>query len=186
MISEKENIRISKFLSLVLRHQPETIGIELDSNGWTDIKTLIEKSNQSGMSLTIDILRHVVETNPKKRFAFNEAFDKIRANQGHSVEVELGYAAQKPPAILYHGTAGKFVAAILEQGLRKGERHHVHLSAEIETAIKVGQRHGKPFVFEVMAGKMFDDKYEFFLSDNGVWLTESVPANYLSQNNAGA
>lgn len=182
MITEKENIRISKFLSLVLRHKPEEIGIDLDSNGWTDVKALIEKTNQSGISLNFDILKHIVDTNPKRRFAFNETLDKIRANQGHSVEVELGYIAKQPPSILYHGTAEKNVASILQQGLRKGERHHVHLSADVDTAIKVGQRHGKPVVFEVKAEQMFDDKHEFYLSDNGVWLTEHVPAKYLRKN----
>lgn len=181
MISEKENLRISKLLSLVLRHQPETIGIELDDNGWTDVSVLLDKINQSGQSINIDILRHVVITNTKKRFAFNETFDKIRANQGHSVDVELGYQSQKPPRILYHGTAETYVDQILAEGLRKGKRHHVHLSADVETAIKVGQRHGKPFVFQVLAEEMYKDKFEFLLSDNGVWLTDQVPPKYLAQ-----
>lgn len=179
MITEKENIKISKFLSLVLRHSPETIGIELDSNGWTDVQTLLEKINKQNISLSIDTLKHIVDTNPKKRFAFNDTFDKIRANQGHSVEIELGYASQKPPAILYHGTGQKSVDAIQDTGLQKRSRHHVHLSADVETAIKVGQRHGKPFVFEVLAEQMFNAGYEFYLSDNGVWLTDNVPTNFL-------
>ena len=125
------------------------------------------------------ILKHIVETSPKQRFAFNETFDKIRAHQGHSVEVELGYNPQKPPTILYHGTGKNAVPQILELGLQKQSRHHVHLSVDIETAIKVGQRHGKPVVFEVFSEKMFKDKYEFYRSDNGVWLTDQVPAKYL-------
>jgi putative RNA 2'-phosphotransferase len=181
MISEKENIRISKFLSLVLRHKPETIGIELDSNGWTDVETLIHKLNKTDIFLSIDILKHIVETNAKKRFAFNETYDKIRANQGHSVDVELGYTAQKPPAILYHGTGEKSVPRIYKEGLHKMDRHHVHLTADIGTAIKVGQRHGKPFVFEILASEMFDANHDFYVSANGVWLTENVPAKFLRQ-----
>jgi len=179
MISEKETIRISKFLSLVLRHKPEEIGIELDNNGWTDVSTLIRTVNQKGILLNIDILKHVVDTNPKKRFAFDDTFEKIRANQGHSVEVELGYEAKQPPAILYHGTGEKYVNQILQSGLDKRSRHHVHLTSDFDTAIKVGQRHGKPVVFEVMAAQMFNEKMDFYLSDNGVWLTDIVPSRFL-------
>lgn len=179
MISEKENTRISKFLSLVLRHKPEEIGIELDENGWTDVTMLIEKVNKAGIALTFEILKHVVDTNAKKRYSFNESFDKIRANQGHSVEIDLGYTPQVPPEILYHGTGEKFIGSILEKGLLKQNRHHVHLSADVETAFMVGQRHGKPFVFEVLAGQMHRDNFQFFLSANGVWLTDFVPVKYL-------
>jgi putative RNA 2'-phosphotransferase len=181
MISEKQITSISKFLSLVLRHQPETIGIELDQNGWTDVETLLKKTNGYGIKLDNETLKHVVETNSKKRFAFNDTFDRIRASQGHSVEIELGYTARKPPAILYHGTGEKSVQSILDTGLEKQSRQQVHLSADLETAIKVGQRHGKPFVFKVLAELMFNDKFEFFISDNGVWLTDNVPAKYLKR-----
>jgi putative RNA 2'-phosphotransferase len=179
MISEKETTRISKFLSLVLRHKPDTIGIELDENGWTDVAVMINKINQTGLHINFEMLKHVVDTNPKKRFAFNLTFDKIRANQGHSVDVELGYVSQQPPAVLYHGTSTNTMDAILKNGLQKMDRHHVHLSADVETAIKVGQRHGKPFIFAVRADEMFQKKYEFYQSDNGVWLTDHVPANFL-------
>jgi putative RNA 2'-phosphotransferase len=182
MISEKQITSISKFLSLVLRHQPETIGIQLDQNGWTNVDTLLEKSNSYGIKLDNETLKHIVEINSKKRFAFNDTFDRIRASQGHSVEIELGYKSQKPPEILYHGTGEKSVQSILDTGLEKQSRQQVHLSADIETAIKVGQRHGKPFVFKVLAEQMFNDKFEFFISDNGVWLTENVPTKYLKQN----
>src|SRR6185437_2977524 len=148
MISEKQITHISKFLSLVLRHQPETIGIELDQNGWTDVNLLIEKANIYGIQFDKKTLKHVVETNSKKRFDFNETLDKIRASQGHSVEIELGYSNQKPPKILFHGTGEKSVKSILDAGLKKRSRQHVHLSSNFETAIKVGQRHGKPFVFK--------------------------------------
>jgi putative RNA 2'-phosphotransferase len=186
MISEKQLVRISKFLSLVLRHQPETIGIELDQNGWADVDALIEKTNGHGIKLDMGTLKYVVATNSKKRFAFNDAFDKIRASQGHSIYVELGYVSQVPPEFLYHGTGEKSVEPIRRSGIEKRSRQHVHLSKDVETAIKVGQRHGKPFVFKVRAGQMHDDKFEFFLSDNGVWLTDSVPARYLEQNDGRA
>lgn len=179
MMTDKENTRISKFLSLVLRHRPETIGIELDENGWTDVKMLIDRMNQKDFSITVDILQLIVATNPKKRFALNERGDMIRANQGHSIEVDLGYIVQHPPAILYHGTGEKSVSRIQKEGLVKMDRHHVHLSADIETAMKVGQRHGKPFVFQVLAEKMFLENFAFYLSDNGVWLTDSVPVDFL-------
>jgi putative RNA 2'-phosphotransferase len=182
MISEKQITHISKFLSLVLRHQPETIGIQLDQNGWADVSELIEKANKYGVKFDSELLHHIVQTNSKKRFAFNETLDKIRASQGHSVEIELGYKSQKPPEILYHGTSEKSVQSILDIGLEKRKRQHVHLSSDIETAIKVGQRHGKPFVFIVFAGQMYNDNLQFFISDNGVWLTDNVPTKYLKRN----
>lgn len=180
----KQEINISKFLSLVLRHQPETIGIHLDHNGWTDVDELIEKSNIYGVKFDRETLNHIVETNPKKRFAFNDTFDKIRASQGHSIEIELGYTNQKPPEILYHGTGEKSVQSIIDTGLEKRSRQHVHLSSDIETAIKVGQRHGKPYVFKVLAGQMYNNNFQFFISDNGVWLTDNVPTKYLKRNDA--
>lgn len=182
MISDKQITHISKFLSLVLRHQPETIGIQLDQNGWTDIAELIEKANNHGIKFDREILNHIVETNSKKRFAFNDTFDKIRASQGHSIEIELGYTNQKPPTILFHGTGEKYVQSILDTGLEKRTRQHVHLSSDFETAVKVGQRHGKPFVFKVFAEQMYHDNYQFFISDNGVWLTDNVPTKYLKHN----
>lgn len=181
MISEKENKNISKFLSLVLRHQPELIGIELDENGWTDVDTLIERSGKHGMVYDIAALKHVVETNNKQRFAFNDTYDRIRANQGHSVEVDLGYEAKMPPDVLYHGSATKNAGSILASGLEKRDRHHVHLSADVATAANVGQRHGKPVIFEVQALQMYHDGIPFFLSNNGVWLTDAVPPQYLKQ-----
>lgn len=186
MIDEKENTRISKFLSLVLRHSPETIGIQLDENGWTDVATLIDRINANGISINIDILKYVVDTNSKKRFAFNEKFDKVRANQGHSVEVDLGYTPKQPPAILYHGTGERSVSKILLAGLQKMERHHVHLSADMETALKVGQRHGKPVLFEILAAQMYEAKFAFYLSDNGVWLTEHVPVRFIKPLDVGS
>jgi len=181
MINEKENTKISKFLSLVLRHKPETIQINLDENGWTSVDELIENAHKFGYHFDREILKFIVETNAKKRFAFNDNFDKIRANQGHSVEVELGYSPQIPPVILYHGTSEKSVALILQTGLEKQSRHHVHLSKDVDTALVVGTRHGKPFVFEVLAELMHSDGFEFYLSENGVWLTDNVPVKYLRE-----
>ncbi|MEO6980479.1 MAG: RNA 2'-phosphotransferase [Mucilaginibacter sp.] len=181
MLTEKEAAKISKFLSLVLRHQPEVIGLILDENGWADVDELIAKCNSNGHKIDFATLKHAVETNNKKRFSFNDTFDKIRASQGHSVEIDLGYIATPPPKTLYHGTATKSVDAILLTGLEKRNRQHVHLSKDIETAAKVGQRHGKVFIFEVDAGQMQVDGFEFFISENGVWLTDNVPVKYLSK-----
>ena len=182
MTSEKQITHISKFLSLVLRHKPETIGIQLDQNGWTDVDELIDKANMYGIKFDRTLLNYVVETNSKKRFSFNETLDKIRASQGHSIDIDLGYKPQKPPEILYHGTGKQFVQSILEKGIEKRSRQHVHLSSDIETAIKVGQRHGKPFVFTILAEQMCNDNFEFFISENGVWLTDNVPTKYLDRN----
>lgn len=179
MLTEKENKTISKFLSYVLRHEPHAIGIQLDENGWTDVHVLIEKASESGIRIDLEILKHIVATNNKKRFVLNDTFTLIRAHQGHSVEVELGYPAQKPPEILYHGTGDKYVESILETGIEKRDRHHVHMTADLQTAINVGQRHGKPVVLEVLAGQMHSDQLEFYLSENGVWLTAHVPVMYL-------
>jgi putative RNA 2'-phosphotransferase len=178
-MTEKEITRISKFLSLVLRHKPETIGIALDENGWTDVGILLDKARQAGVALTPGILRLVVDTNAKKRFAFDETGARIRASQGHSVEIDLGYKALTPPDILYHGTAEKWLHSILETGLDKRRRHHVHLSADVETALNVGQRHGKPIVLSVLAGNMHAEGFAFFRSENGVWLTDRVPPAFI-------
>lgn len=182
MINDKQLTHISKFLSLVLRHQPEIISIQLDQNGWTNVNELIEKSNNYGVQFDRETLNHIVATNSKKRFAFNNTFDKIRASQGHSIEIELGYINQKPPEMLFHGTSEKSVHSILLTGLEKRSRQHVHLSSDFETAVKVGQRHGKPFVFKVLAAQMYTDNFQFFISDNGVWLTDNVPTKYLKHN----
>jgi len=179
MISEKETTGFSKFLSLVLRHQPETIGIELDEQGWVPVDQLIAACNAHGKKLTVETLNHVVATNSKKRFAFDESGLKIRASQGHSVEVELGYTPQIPPELLFHGTGSQSVQSILPGGLEKRSRQHVHLSRDVETAIAVGGRHGKPVIFEVPALQMHAEGHLFYLSENGVWLTDVVPATYL-------
>jgi putative RNA 2'-phosphotransferase len=140
---------------------------------------LISKMNQFGKKIDLEILKELVSKDNKKRYAFNDDLTMIRASQGHSIDVELGYTPKSPPEILYHGTAEKFVESILKSGLQKRNRHHVHLSKDIETAIKVGQRHGKPVVFEVFAGKMFAKGFEFYESDNAVWLCDAVPVAFL-------
>lgn len=179
MISERQITQISKFLSLVLRHQPGKIGIKLDQNGWADIDLLIKNSNSYGLKFDKELLKHIVVTSPKKRFAFNDTFEKIRANQGHSVSVDLEFKSLKPPEFLFHGTSEKSVQSILQNGLNKQRRLHVHLSFDEETAIKVGKRRGTPFVFIVHAEQMFNDNFEFFISENGVWLIDHVPVKYL-------
>lgn len=171
--------RTSKFLSLVLRHRPELIGITLDSAGWVSAAELLRACRAHGRPLTPEELREVVASNDKRRFSFSEDGRKVRANQGHSVPVELGYSPTVPPEILYHGTAEKFLPLIREEGLKKGARHHVHLSADEETAERVGGRRGRPVILKVESGRMRQEGYEFFLSANGVWLTEHVPPEYL-------
>lgn len=179
MLTEKETTRVSKFLSLVLRHKPEEIGLSLDANGWAGVSELLQRMSAAGVKIDRTTLERVVAVNNKKRFAFSDDGTRIRANQGHSVEVELGYQPQTPPAVLYHGTAEKNVQAILKEGLVKQSRHHVHLSADTDTAVKVGQRHGKPVVLQVSAGEMRKDGHVFYRSANGVWLTEGVPPRYI-------
>jgi putative RNA 2'-phosphotransferase len=179
-MEEKETTKISKFLSLVLRHKPEVVGIELDENGWTDVSVLIQKCNAYGIHFDFPMLKHVVDTNNKKRFSFDDSLTKIRASQGHSINIDLGYEPKIPPEILFHGTGLKFVESILNTGLEKRNRNHVHLSIDIETAVNVGKRHGKPVVFKIFSGNMVKDcDYKFYLSDNGVWLTDNVPPKYL-------
>ena len=178
-MDKRRQKRISKFLSYVLRHHPDSIGIELNRQGWTDVEELLRKAGQRGMRITLDELRTVVKENDKQRFSFSKDSMRIRANQGHSIEVDLGYEEVAPPDVLYHGTAQRNLGLIRVEGLTKGNRHHVHLSPDSETARKVGQRYGKPVVLEIKAGQMHADGYKFYLSANGVWLREYVPASYL-------
>ncbi|MCC6370385.1 MAG: RNA 2'-phosphotransferase [Bacteroidia bacterium] len=169
----------SRFLSLVLRHKPETIGLSMDANGWVNVDELIEKCNQNNFPLDFSLLEEIVETNDKNRFSFSEDLLKIRANQGHSVEIDLALAPKEAPALLYHGTVEKFLESINQQGLKKMERQHVHLSKDLQTAQKVGSRRGKPVILKINAQQMQADGYVFYQSDNGVWLCEEVPAKYI-------
>jgi putative RNA 2'-phosphotransferase len=170
----------SKFLSLVLRHEPQAAGLKLNEAGWAGVDELLAGCAKAGVSISGDELREIVRTSDKQRFALSEDGMRIRANQGHSVEVELGHAPATPPEVLWHGTAEKYVTSIREQGLVKGARHHVHLSPTPEAASAVGRRHGRLVLLEVAAGRMHRDGIAFFLTPNGVWLTEHVPAAYLT------
>ncbi|SEE32399.1 putative RNA 2'-phosphotransferase [Tenacibaculum sp. MAR_2010_89] len=179
-MNEKKIKRISKFLSLLLRHQPEKIGLQLDSNGWAVVEELLQKSRKHGVRFSIDELEGLVVNNDKKRFTFNDDKTKIRANQGHSLKtIDIELKPVQPPEFLYHGTVAKFMNVIHDKGLQKMSRQHVHLSAEIETAMKVGSRRGKPIILTVKSGEMQSEGYEFYLSENNVWLTDSVPSEFI-------
>jgi len=167
----------SKFLSYVLRHHPDRLGLKLDRSGWVPVTDLLRALREHKNPMKRSHLQKVVRANDKKRFEFSEDGERIRASQGHSIDVDLGYEAKEPPELLYHGTAERFVPDIRKQGLQKRSRHHVHLSADEVTARKVGQRHGKPVVLTVLAGLMED--HEFFLSTNGVWLVSDVPPDFI-------
>jgi putative RNA 2'-phosphotransferase len=175
----EDEVKISKFLSLVLRHNPALIGLKLDANGWASVTELLDKMRLKGHGISLEDLKHLVETNSKKRFAFSNDFEKIRANQGHSVEIDLGYEKQVPPTVLFHGTAEKNVDLIMKDGIKKMNRHHVHLSQDITTARKVGMRHGKPVILNVDAKRMAERGFDFHLSNNGVWLTDFVPPEFI-------
>ncbi len=172
-------VRFSKFLSLVLRHQPQKYGLTLDENGWAQVDDLISVSNRAGVPLTIETLQQVVAQNDKQRFAISADGHAIRARQGHSISVDLQLVPLEPPPQLYHGTAERFVPSIREQGLLRRSRQQVHLSPDVQTALKVGQRHGKPIVLRVESGAMHRDGYHFYQSENGVWLVDTVPVAYL-------
>jgi putative RNA 2'-phosphotransferase len=178
-MNAKQRTHISKFLSFVLRHEPQTIGLTLDSSGWTSVDDLLARCNAAGESISREQLEEVVATNEKKRFAFSEDGTRIRASQGHSVAVELGYAPAEPPEILYHGTAEQFLPSIKTNGLNKQNRHHVHLSASPQTAKTVGDRHGPSVVLTIRSGEMRRQGHLFFISDNQVWLTDHVPPKYI-------
>ena len=173
--------RISKFLSLVLRHEPEKAGLKLDHAGWVTVDELLAGCIAAGMPITREDLATVVAQSDKKRFAFSEDGTRIRANQGHSVEVELALPPVAPPEFLFHGTADRFLESIRRSGLSKQQRRHVHLSAAREFATEVGKRHGRPVVLRVAAGEMSRHGHIFFCSANGVWLTESVPPQFLTE-----
>jgi putative RNA 2'-phosphotransferase len=176
---DKALVSTSKFLSLVLRHQPELIGLSLDTNGWADLRELVRLAHASGHRLTVDDILVIVRSSEKQRFTLDSSGQKIRANQGHSVEVDLELQPVQPPAVLYHGTATRFLPSIHQSGLIKGARHHVHLSLDANTASAVGGRHGYPVVLTVFAEDMWRSGCVFYQSKNGVWLTDHVPASYI-------
>lgn len=172
-------IKISKYLSFVLRHRPDAIGLQLDEQGWASVDELIAAAGRHGEVLSLDGIRQAVEQNDKKRFALSADEQRIRAVQGHSVEVDLQLQPQAPPPRLFHGTATRFLDSIREQGLRSGERQHVHLSADEETAVRVGARHGKPAVLTIDTAAMQRAGHVFYQSENGVWLTDAVLPEFI-------
>lgn len=179
MTQKSELTTISKFMSLVLRHQPEKIGLELDAAGWTHIDDLLRLAAEAGRTISRDQLNEVVATSDKQRFALSDDGLRIRANQGHSVEVDLGLTPLAPPDVLYHGTASRFLDSVLATGLERRSRHHVHLTAQADTAIAVGRRYGAPILLRVAAGAMAGRGHVFRCSANGVWLVEAVPAEFI-------
>ena len=180
--SDRRMRNTSKFISLILRHNPQVIGISLDEHGWADVKELIDGINRTeGHSLNMDTLDEIVRTDEKQRYSFNEDHSLIRANQGHSIPVDVELEERNPPDILWHGTGQKYVSSIDVQGLIPKSRLYVHLSSDMETARKVGSRHGRPVIYQVECRKMTEDGYRFFLSANRVWLTKEVPVEYLKK-----
>ena len=178
---ETNLVKISKLLSFVLRHRPDKMGLSLDKNGWAEVQDLIGKINShNGHNyLTIEILEEVVRKDDKKRYSFNDNKTKIRASQGHSVQVDLKLEERTPPEFLYHGTAIQFLENIKNQGLKKMRRNHVHLSLDIATAKSVGERHGKPVILRIKSKEMGDNGIKFYLSDNKVWLTDDISPKFI-------
>ncbi|EHK2328721.1 RNA 2'-phosphotransferase [Clostridium perfringens] len=175
--------KISKYISLILRHKPEEIGLKLDEHGYLRVLDLIEGIDKSYEGFSMDDLERIVREDSKGRYSFNEDKSKIRANQGHSIKVDLGLEEIKPPKVLYHGTGRKYLESILENGLIKKERQYVHLSKDRETASIVGKRHGDLVIFEVDSESMFNDGIKFYLSKNNVWLCNYVPKKYIKELN---
>ncbi|BBO35611.1 RNA 2'-phosphotransferase [Lacipirellula parvula] len=179
-MNEKQRKPISKSLSYVLRHRPDTIGLELQEGGWVDVPVLLDAMERAGKALALEMLQTIVAECTKQRFEFSSDGSQIRARQGHSVEVDLGYEPTAPPPVLYHGTATRNLDSILADGLMKRNRHHVHLSTNKETMIQVAMRHGKPVLLAVDAARMNAAGCEFYVTGNDIWLTDHVPPEYLS------
>lgn len=172
---------ISKFISMILRHKPEEIGITLDEHGWANVDELINGISKQYKGFGMSELEEIVRTDNKQRYSFNEDKTLIRANQGHSIQVDVELKEKEPPRVLYHGTGMKYVNSINKQGLKPKSRLYVHLSADERTATKVGERHGTPAIYIIDAEHMYEDGYKFYQSVNGVWLTKTVPIEYMSQ-----
>lgn len=170
----------SKFLSYVLRHDPAAANVKMHEGGWVSVSDLLKGMKEAGRPVSFEQLQNIVDSDSKSRYAFSKDKSMIRASQGHSVDVDLGYQPQKPPAELFHGTATRFMESILQKGLIPGSRHHVHLSSDTETAYKVGKRHGSPIVLRIDAKQMDEDGIKFYCSDNGVWLTDRVLPKYIT------
>ncbi len=178
-MDRKALTRLSKYLSFVLRHQPGSIGVAMDGQGWVDVEELIERSRPRGVQLTREVIAEIVATSPKRRFALSEDGRRLRANQGHSVDVDLAYEPSRPPELLFHGTAAARLPAIRAEGLKKMGRHHVHLSPDPATARAVGMRRGQPVVLRIAAARMHREGHVFYRSANGVWLVERVPPEFI-------
>ena len=178
MNQSNSDVRLGRFLSLVLRHDPHAAGITLDEHGWADVNALLAGVNRTGRKIDLFTLERIVRENNKQRYSFNEDHTKIRANQGHSISVDVELKEAGPPKYLYHGTASRFLPAIQAEGIRKMSRQHVHLSGDFETAMAVGKRHGIPVVITIDAAAMARDGVEFYRSENGVWLCEHVEPKY--------
>lgn len=179
-MDKTRQVKISKYLSKHLRHTPDRLGLSLALGGWVMVDELLSACAAHQFPLTLAELEEVVAKSDKQRFSFDETKTRIRANQGHSVEIDLQLEPQMPPDVLYHGTGEKSVSAIVRSGLLKMSRHHVHLSKDVETAKKVGMRHGRPVIFAVDAAAMHQAGFAFYCSDNGVWLVNEVPPQYLT------
>ena len=175
------DVKISRFMSLVLRHNPEAIGISLDNNGWADVRELISGICNSGRQIDMETLERIVAENDKQRFSFNDNHTKIRANQGHSISVDVELSESEPPDVLYHGTAVRFLDSIRKNGILKRNRQYVHLSSDIQTARDVGKRHGKPVVLPIDTKKMRADGHIFYLSANHVWLCDDIAWRYIKE-----
>ena len=178
-LNKKQMVRTSKFLSLVLRHQPDAAGITVDAHGWAEVGALLRGMTDAGVPCDLQALREIVRTDEKQRYTFNEDGTKIRASQGHSFPVDLGLTQTDPPQYLWHGTATRFLADIMQEGLKPMSRQYVHLSPDAETAYRVGIRHGKPVILQVDALRMVQDGMKYYRAENGVWLTDAVPPQYL-------
>lgn len=178
-MSKKDKLSI--FISLILRHKPETIGIKLDDYGYADVNELIEKINNTGRNINIEILEQIVKEDNKQRYSFNDDRSKIRANQGHSINVNVELRELEPPKYLYHGTATRFLDNIKNEGIIKQSRLYAHLSRDIDIAVKVGKRHGTPVILKINTGKMYENGYKFYLSENNIWLCKYIPFEYVEK-----
>jgi len=178
-VDDKRVVKTSKYLARHLRHDPDRLGLTIEPGGWVLVEELLRACTERSFELTLQDLREVVDRNDKRRFSFNADETKIRANQGHSITVDLALTPTAPPPTLFHGTASSALDSILRNGLHRAGRHHVHLSSDSDTAMHVGARHGRPLVLEVSSGRMAADGHCFFLTENGVWLTEGVAVQYL-------
>ncbi|WPC42642.1 RNA 2'-phosphotransferase [Clostridium sp. JS66] len=180
MRQNNKDIELGKFISLILRHSPQTIDITLDEHGWANVDDLIRGINKKGKRIDFQDLERIVRENNKQRYSFNDDRTKIRANQGHSIEVDVELEEKVPPKYLYHGTSTRFIDSIMNLGIQKQNRQYVHLSKDFQTAFSVGKRHGKPTVLKIDCIRMYDEGYKFYFSKNGVWLTDVVPVKFIS------